>query len=167
MMGSEIRPIEMTDAATTPVVAASIAPTMITANASPPRTGPNSWPMVSSRSSAMPERSRIRPMKVKNGIASSVSFCMIPKMRSGKACINEAGSMPISTPMNPNSRPQAASENDTENPTSKNAIRPTNISGAMSACKKAIMPRLLARLGRLLGPAPALESPRPVLPQPF
>ncbi len=34
----------------------------------------------------MPERSRIRPMKVKNGIASSVSFCMMPKMRSGSAC---------------------------------------------------------------------------------
>ena len=25
-------------------------------------------------------------MKVKNGIASSVSFCMMPKMRSGSAC---------------------------------------------------------------------------------
>ena len=32
MIGSEIRPIEMTDAATTPVVAASRAPTKITAN---------------------------------------------------------------------------------------------------------------------------------------
>ena len=33
----------------------------------------------------MPLRSRISPMKVKNGIASSVSFDMIPKMRSGSA----------------------------------------------------------------------------------
>jgi hypothetical protein len=31
MIGSEIRPIEITDAATTPVVAASIAPTRMTA----------------------------------------------------------------------------------------------------------------------------------------
>ena len=47
-------------------------------------------------------------------IASSVSFCMMPKMRSGRACISEAGSMPISMPMKPNSRPQAPSENATE-----------------------------------------------------
>ena len=31
MMGREIKPIEMTEAATTPVVAASMAPTKITA----------------------------------------------------------------------------------------------------------------------------------------
>ena len=34
---------------------------------------------------AMPLRSRISPMSVKNGMASSVSFCMMPKMRSGRA----------------------------------------------------------------------------------
>jgi TRAP-type mannitol/chloroaromatic compound transport system permease large subunit len=72
-------------AATTRVVAASSAPTRITAMARPPRSGPKTWPTVSSKSSAMPERSRMMPMKVKNGIASSVSFCMMPKMRSGKA----------------------------------------------------------------------------------
>ena len=72
MIGSEISPIEMTEAATTPVVAASNAPTRITAYANPPRTVPNTWPTVSSRSSAMPDRSRMRPMNVKNGIASSV-----------------------------------------------------------------------------------------------
>ena len=66
--------MEITEAATTPVVAASSAPTKITAKARPPRTGPKSWPMVSSRSSAMPDRSSISPMKVKNGIASSTSF---------------------------------------------------------------------------------------------
>src|SRR5258708_1871377 len=64
MIGSEIRPIEITEAATTPVVAASSAPTKMTANARPPRSGPNTWPMVSSRSSAMPLRSRMSPMKV-------------------------------------------------------------------------------------------------------
>ena len=85
MMGKEIKPIEITAAATTPVVAANKAPTKMTAMATPPRTGPKTWPTVSSRSSAMPERSRMMPMKVKNGIANSVSFCMIPKIRKGKA----------------------------------------------------------------------------------
>jgi hypothetical protein len=41
MMGREIRPMEITEAATTPVVAASSAPTKITASARPPRMGPN------------------------------------------------------------------------------------------------------------------------------
>ena len=36
----------------------------------------------------MPERSRIKPMNVKNGMASSVSFCMMPNMRSGRLCKN-------------------------------------------------------------------------------
>ncbi len=31
----------------------------------------------------MPERSRIKPMKAKNGMASSVSLLITPKMRSG------------------------------------------------------------------------------------
>ena len=113
MIGSEIRPIEITDAATTPVVAASSAPTKITASARPPRIGPNSWPMVSSRSSAMPLRSRISPIKVKNGIASSVSFCMMPKMRSGRACSSDSGSTPSSMPMKPKNRPQAPRLNAT------------------------------------------------------
>ena len=78
MMGSEIRPIEITEAATTPVVAASMAPTTITAMATPPRMGPKSWPTVSSKSSAMPLLSNINPIKVKNGMASKVSFCITP-----------------------------------------------------------------------------------------
>src|SRR3989344_4872882 len=64
MMGSEIRPIEITEAATTPVVAASSAPTKITASARPPRMGPNSCPMVSSRASGSTFNSI--PMKAKN-----------------------------------------------------------------------------------------------------
>ena len=113
MMGSEIRPIEMTEAATTPVVAARIAPTKITANARPPRTGPKSWPMVSSRSSAIPDRSRIRPMKVKNGIASRVSFDITPKIRSGSAW-NKAGvRRPSSMPIRPKTTPLAARANAT------------------------------------------------------
>ncbi len=75
----------MTEAATTPVVAARSAPTTITASARPPRTGPKSWPMVSSRSSAMPDRSSTSPMKVKNGTASRVSLLITAKRRSGNA----------------------------------------------------------------------------------
>ena len=78
MIGSEINPIEMTDAATTPVVAANSAPTKITAKARPPRTVPNNWPIVSNKSSAMPERSSTKPINVKNGIANSVSLLITP-----------------------------------------------------------------------------------------
>jgi hypothetical protein len=39
---------------------------------------PNSCPMVSSKSSAMPDRSSTNPMNVKNGIASSVSLFITP-----------------------------------------------------------------------------------------
>ncbi len=109
MIGSEIRPIEMTEAATTPVVAASRAPTKITAKASPPRNGPNNWPTVSSRSSAMPLRSRIRPMKVKNGTASSVSFDITAHMRWGSAWNSAGDSSPSSTPTSPKKMPVAAS----------------------------------------------------------
>ena len=70
-------------------------------------------------------------MKVKNGIASSVSFCMMPKMRSGRACNSVAGIRPSSTPIRPNSRPQAASEKATEYPISRKRIRAPNMIGAM------------------------------------
>ena len=100
-------------AATTPVVAASNAPTKITAYARPPRIGPNSWPIVSSRSSAMPLRSRISPIKVKNGTASRVSFDMTPQMRSGNAWNSDGCSSPSLTPSSPKNMPTAASENAT------------------------------------------------------
>ena len=69
----------------TPVVAARSAPTKITAMATPPLTGPKTCPTVSSRSSAIPERSKIIPMNVKKGIAKRVSFCIMPKIRNGNA----------------------------------------------------------------------------------
>src|SRR3990167_2708524 len=124
MMGSEIRPIEITEAATTPVVAASSVPTKITARARPPRTGPKSWPMVSSRSSAMPLRSSMSPISVKNGMASRVSFCMMPKMRSGRACSRASGSAPSSMPMKAKNRPQAPRLNATGKPMSRKTISP-------------------------------------------
>ena len=52
-------------------------------------------------------------MKVKNGIASSVSFCMMPNMRKGSACRNAGWMMPSSMPMTPKNSPHAASENAT------------------------------------------------------
>ena len=68
----------ITEAATVPVMAPRMAPTKITAYDMPPRTGPNSWPMESSRSSARPQRSKIAPMKVKKGIASNRSLETMP-----------------------------------------------------------------------------------------
>src|SRR3990167_1716491 len=130
MMGSEIRPIEITDAATTPVVAASSAPTKITASARPPRMGPNSCPMVSSRSSAIPLRSNMSPMSVKNGMASKVSFCMMPKMRSGTACSRASGSTFNSMPMKAKNSPQAPRLKATGKPTSKKQMSPANMMGA-------------------------------------
>ena len=103
----------MTEAATTPVVAASSAPTKMTAKARPPRSAPNSWPMVSSRSSAMPLRSRIRPMKVKNGMASRVALAMMPNTRCGSACNRAKSKKPDWMPITANSRPLAASEKAT------------------------------------------------------
>ena len=137
MIGREIRPIEMTEAATTPVVAASRAPTKITAKARPPRTGPKSCPIVSSRSSAIPDRSRISPMKVKNGIASSTSLDIVPKTRSGRAprsgherLIVSGAYGASSTARKKNSRPFAASENATGYPSSRKTTSAANMIGA-------------------------------------
>ena len=72
-------------APTTPFAAASSVPTMTTEMPSPPRSVPNSRPMVSSSSSATRERSSITPMKMNSGIASSTSLVITPKMRCGSA----------------------------------------------------------------------------------
>jgi hypothetical protein len=69
--------------------------------------------MVSRRSSAMRERSRINPMKVKNGIASSTSFDMIAKTRSGRACRKFGVNRPSQMPSTPKISPMAASEKET------------------------------------------------------
>ena len=53
------------------------------------------------------------PIKVKKGIASKVSFCIMPQMRCGKARSRSGVSKPISMPINANSRPLAASEKAT------------------------------------------------------
>ena len=62
-----------TVAPTMPVVAASSAPTKTTEMPRPPGMAPKSWAMVTSRSSAILERCSMMPMKMKSGIAMSVS----------------------------------------------------------------------------------------------
>src|SRR6478735_6226147 len=131
MTGSEISPIASTEAATTPVVAASSAPTKMTAYATPPRIEPNNCPTVSSRSSAIPLRSRISPMNVKKGMASSVEFAMMPSTRSGNACRSAGSMLPCAIPIRPKRRPLAASENATGYPRSKKTTRPANMRGAI------------------------------------
>jgi hypothetical protein len=72
-------------------------------------------------------------MKVKNGIASRVSFCMMPNTRSGSAWNRLDGNSPTSMPMKPKNRPVAASAKATGKPDSRKASRPPNISGTKLA----------------------------------
>ena len=143
-------------AATTGVVAASSAPTRITATARPPRTGPNTWPTVDSRSSAMRLRSRMMPMSVKNGMASSVSFCMMANTRCGMTWNSVGWNRPSSMPRKPKVRPVAASANATGKPESRNTSRPANMSGTNWAVRNSTMiTALLAGASVLRGvPAP-------------
>ena len=67
-----------TVAPTTPVEAASIAPTSTTEIPRPPRILPKSLPMVSSSCSAIWLRSSITPMKMKSGTATSTSLVIKP-----------------------------------------------------------------------------------------
>ncbi len=136
--------MEMTAAATTPVVAASNAPTSTTASASPPRIGPNTSATVSSRSSARWDLSSTRPMKVKNGIASSSSLDMMPNTRSGSACISAGGIRSSATPSTANPRPQAASPNTTGTPLTSINASAVNITGARLAPNHAIIDDRLA-----------------------
>ena len=78
MAGRLMRPMVTTVAPTTPVEAASSAPTMMTEKPRPPRMLPKSRPMVVSRASAMPDRSSSTPMKMKSGTATSTSLDMKP-----------------------------------------------------------------------------------------
>ncbi len=78
MAGSEISPMVTTVAPTTPVEAASSAPTITTEMPSPPRMLPKSRPIVMRSFSAIPDRSSITPMKMNKGTATSTSFVMKP-----------------------------------------------------------------------------------------
>ena len=67
-----------TVAPTMPVLAASSMPTTVTEIPRPPRRGPKSMAMVSSRFSAIRERSSITPMKTNSGTAMRVALVMMP-----------------------------------------------------------------------------------------
>ena len=95
----------------------------------PPRREPNSWPIESSMSSARPHFSRMVPMKVKNGIASSSSLFRIEKMEMGKLPMNAAGNQPMWMAKKPLARPRAANENATGNPINIKMMSPANMMG--------------------------------------
>ena len=98
MAGSVISPMVTTVAPTTPLAAASSTPTRVTEMASPPVRLPNSRPMVSSRSSAMRERSSITPIRMNSGIASSTSLVITPNTRGGSAPSSVSGITPSASP---------------------------------------------------------------------
>ncbi len=101
--------------------------------------------MVSSKSSAMPERSRIRPIKVKKGMASKVSLLIMPNSLLGSACKSSGLSNPNSIPIKPNSSPFAAREKATGKPDSRKTTSVMNITGAMFAIRNSVMIRLPSR----------------------
>jgi hypothetical protein len=72
------------------------------------------------------------PISVKNGIASSVSFCMMPNTRSGSAWNSTGGNSPISMPMKPKARPVAASPKATGKPVSRKGTAPRTSAGRSS-----------------------------------
>ncbi len=79
-------------------------------------------------------------MKVKNGIASSVSLFMTPpKIRSGSAWKNVGWKSPSSMPMKPKMMPLAASEKATGKPSSRKTISDAKMIGAMLAIRNAVI----------------------------
>ena len=78
-------------------------------------------------------------MSVKNGMASSVSFCMMPNTRSGSAWNRLEGNNPSSMPTSPENKPVAASANATGNPLSRNVSSVTNMNGTKLAVRNSIM----------------------------
>ncbi len=73
--GNEITPIATTEAPTTPVEAASKAPTNTVEIATPPRISPNKNPIDSKSFSAKPVFCRTIPIKINIGIAIKIVFC--------------------------------------------------------------------------------------------
>jgi hypothetical protein len=99
----------------------------------------------------MPERSRISPMKVKKGMASSVSFIMMPpKMRSGRAWKKVGWNRPSSMPMKPKTMPLAASAKATGKPSRRKKTSEPKMIGAMLAIRNSVTCGLLASIGQPL-----------------
>ena len=119
-------PMVTTVAPTIPVEAASSAPTRHTEYPNPPRTGPNSAPIVLSKSSAIFERSSVTPMNMNSGTAISTSLRMIENIRCGNALRKDASKTPAPVAMNANSSEPPAKLNATGKPNSISAITHTN-----------------------------------------
>ncbi len=82
----------------------------MTAYERPPRRPPNSCPKPSSRSSASPHRSRMAPISVKNGIASSRSFEITENSWKVRLPMKFGTNRPSSMPMIAKIRPTAPME---------------------------------------------------------
>ena len=117
-----------TDAPTTPVVAANKAPTITTEIARPPLTRPNSLPIVSSNCSAMPDFSRITPMKTKSGTANKVKLVIMPHILRGNRSKN---SIPRKRLPKPNAT--APSVKATGKPSSNNRNNTANMTKAQTS----------------------------------
>ena len=78
MIGSEINPIAMTVAPTIPVLAAIIAPTIITDIAKLPLNPPKRFAIFTRRSSAKLDFSRSTPIKTNKGTATRVVLVISP-----------------------------------------------------------------------------------------
>ena len=82
-------------------------------------------------------------------MASKVSFCMMPKMRKGRACNKGSGSTPSSIPTKPKNKPQAPKLKATGKPSNKKNISPKNMMGAKLLIKNSMV--FLFVSGLLLG----------------
>jgi hypothetical protein len=82
-IGKDIKPIVTTVAPTMPVLAASKAPTIIIDTDNPPLIPLKAFAIFSSIFAAIPDFSRIVPIKINRGTASNVTLFIIPKILIG------------------------------------------------------------------------------------
>ena len=128
MTGSEMTPMATTLAPTTPVDAASRAPTRIVEMAIPPLTSPNRKPIDSSRRSARLDFCSTMPMKMNSGIAIRIVLFMIDQMRCGISAKIDGPS--DSRPKNTATPPKV---NATGKPTSSNRSATANMTSPIMA----------------------------------
>ena len=100
-------------------------------------------------------------MKVKKGIASSVSlFMMPPKIRSGSAWKNVGWKSPSSMPTQPKMMPLAASAKATGKPSSRKKTSDAKMIGAMLAMRNSVISAPPAGRGQPPGSFPRRRRPR-------
>ncbi len=147
MEGSASTPIVTTVAPTIPVLAANSAPTTITDMPRPPVRFPSPLAMAVSSSSAILARSKVTPMRMKSGTATSVSLVMVPNIRPESAATKLASKCPAITPTAAKSSAVPASVSATGKPKSSNtqtlpnsasANSPSTISGHLAQLDQAL-----------------------------